>query len=98
MGGDTISDEQAALSVHAGLPAAAGEPPAAAADESPPAARELLGVQFTPRRVLAALLFVVLAIGVLYVVLPKLVGLRDTWSRIRRGDVWWFGLAAGMEL
>lgn len=58
----------------------------------------LVGVQFTPRRVLWALAFVILSIAALYIVLPKLVGLRDTWNRIRQGDLWWFGLAAGLEL
>jgi uncharacterized protein (TIRG00374 family) len=58
----------------------------------------LVGVQFTPRRVLWALAFVLLSIAFLYIVLPKLVGLRDTWNRIRRGDLWWFGLAAGLEI
>jgi uncharacterized protein (TIRG00374 family) len=58
----------------------------------------LVGIRFTPRRVLWALAFVILSIAALYIVLPKLVGLRDTWNRIRQGDLWWFGLAAGLEL
>jgi uncharacterized protein (TIRG00374 family) len=58
----------------------------------------LVGIQFTPRRVLWALAFVVLSIAALYIVLPKLVGLRETWNRIRQGDLWWFGLAAALEV
>jgi uncharacterized protein (TIRG00374 family) len=58
----------------------------------------MVGIQFTPRRVLWALAFVVLSIAFLYIVLPRLVGLRDTWNRIRHGDPWWFGLAAVLEV
>jgi uncharacterized protein (TIRG00374 family) len=61
-------------------------------------AHELLGIQYTNRQVLTALLFVSLSIAFLYVVLPKLVGLQDTWNRIRQGDLWWFGLAAAFEV
>jgi uncharacterized protein (TIRG00374 family) len=57
----------------------------------------LVGVQFTPRRVLWALAFVLLSIAFLYIVLPRLVGLQKTWNRIRHGDPWWFALAAGLE-
>jgi uncharacterized protein (TIRG00374 family) len=58
----------------------------------------LVGVQFTTRRILWALAFVILSIGLLYIVLPRLVGLRQTWSRIKHGDPWWFALAAGLEV
>jgi uncharacterized protein (TIRG00374 family) len=58
----------------------------------------VVGVQFTPRRVLWALAFVLLSIALLYIVLPRLVGLRETWSRIKHGDPWWFGLAAVLEV
>lgn len=57
----------------------------------------MVGVQLTPRRVTSGVLFVALSIAFLYVVLPKLVGLQDTWNRIRQGNVWWFGLAAALE-
>jgi uncharacterized protein (TIRG00374 family) len=57
-----------------------------------------VGIQFTPRRVLWALAFVVLSIAFLYIVLPRLVGLRETWNRVRGGDPWWFGLAASLEV
>jgi uncharacterized protein (TIRG00374 family) len=58
----------------------------------------MVGIQFTPRRVLWALAFVVLSIAFLYIVLPRLVGLRETWNRIRHGDPWWFGFAFGLEV
>ena len=67
------------------------------ADGSPTHAHEVLGVQFTPRRVLGAVAFVLLSLAFLYFVLPKLVGLKGTWNRLRRGDPWWFGIAAGFE-
>ena len=44
---------------------------------------EMLGVRWRRRSVLASIAFVLLSIAALYFVLPKLVGLRDTWNRIR---------------
>jgi uncharacterized protein (TIRG00374 family) len=44
--------------------------------------------------VLASLLLAAAAIGALYVLLPQIAGLRDTWQRIDRGDPAW--LAAGV--
>ncbi len=67
-------------------------------DRPPVRGHELLGLRLTRRGVLGTLAFVLLSIACLYFVLPKLVGLRDTWSRIRGGDLWWFGLAAVLEL
>jgi uncharacterized protein (TIRG00374 family) len=55
-------------------------------------------VGFTRGRLLA---FVVVALSValfLYFVLPKLLGLRQTWKRIDSGDPWWLGLAAVLEV
>jgi uncharacterized protein (TIRG00374 family) len=31
-------------------------------------------------------------------VLPKLLGLRDTWNRLQQGNVWWLALAAVLEV
>jgi len=76
----------------------AGAPKGSVERRAMPRGPGLVGVQFTPRRVLWALVFVLLSIAFLYIVLPKLVGLRDTWNRIQRGDLWWFGLAAGLEV
>ena len=30
--------------------------------------------------------------------LPKLLGLHETWDRIQHGNGWWFGLAAVLEV
>jgi uncharacterized membrane protein YbhN (UPF0104 family) len=52
----------------------------------------------TRGRLVASVVFVVATVAFLYLVLPKLLGLQDTWNRIQRGDLWWFGLAAVLEL
>ena len=59
---------------------------------------EMPRVVFTRRRLLVFVLFVVSAVAFLYFVLPKVVGLQDTWNRIQNGNVWWFGLAALLEV
>jgi uncharacterized membrane protein YbhN (UPF0104 family) len=48
--------------------------------------------------VLGALLFVASALAFLYFVLPKLLGLHDTWDRVQHGNGWWFALAAVLEV
>jgi len=53
---------------------------------------------FTQGRVLGTLLFVASALAFLYLVLPKLLGLHETWDRIEHGNAWWFGLAAVLEV
>jgi uncharacterized protein (TIRG00374 family) len=53
---------------------------------------------FTRGRVLGTLLFVASALAFLYLVLPKLLGLHDTWDRIQHGNGWWFALAAVLEV
>jgi uncharacterized membrane protein YbhN (UPF0104 family) len=55
-------------------------------------------VRFTRRRLLASILFVVSAAAFLYFVLPKLLGLKETWNRIQSGNVWWLALAALLEV
>jgi putative heme transporter len=55
-------------------------------------------VRFTRRRLLASIVFVVSVAAFLYFVLPKLLGLRDTWNRIQHGDVIWLALAAALEV
>lgn len=67
-------------------------------DESPAAAPG------SPLRRLSARTFVLLAFGavaaiaVLYVLVPRLAGLDDTWGRLRDGDPAWIGLAALLEV
>ncbi len=49
-------------------------------------------------RVVAALVFVASALAFLYFVLPKLLGLNETWNRIEHGNAWWLALAAILEV
>ncbi len=55
-------------------------------------------VRFTRRSLIAFALFIVSALAFLYFALPKLVGLQDTWNRLRQGNVWWLALAAVLEV
>jgi uncharacterized protein (TIRG00374 family) len=55
-------------------------------------------VRLTRGRLIATLVFVASVLAFLYFVLPKLLGLHETWNRIQHGNVWWFGLAFVFEL
>jgi uncharacterized membrane protein YbhN (UPF0104 family) len=55
-------------------------------------------VVFTRRRLLASILFVVSSVAFLYFVLPRVLGLKETWNRIQHGNGWWLGLAAVLEV
>jgi uncharacterized protein (TIRG00374 family) len=55
-------------------------------------------VRFTRGQLLVSAVFVVSVAAFLYFVLPKILGLQETWSRIQRGDLWWLGLGAALEL
>jgi uncharacterized protein (TIRG00374 family) len=59
---------------------------------------EMPRLRFTRGRLLAALVFVASALAFLYFVLPKLLGLHETWNRIQHGNAWWFGLAFVLEI
>ncbi len=59
---------------------------------------EMPRIRLTRRRVLLSIVFVVSTVAFLYFVLPKLLGLRETWNRIESGNVWWLGLAVLLEL
>jgi putative heme transporter len=63
-----------------------------------PGAEEMPRVVFTRRGLLLSLIFVISTVAFLYFVLPKLLGLQETWNRIKQGNVWWLGLAIGLEL
>jgi putative heme transporter len=63
-------------------------------DEEPPGSHEVLRVVFTRRRLVAFALFVISSLAFLYFVLPKLLGLQETWNRLQQGNVWWLALAA----
>ncbi len=55
-------------------------------------------VRLTRARLLASVLFVVSAVAFLYFVLPKLLGLRETWNRIEHGNAWWLAFGAVLEV
>ncbi|MDQ6834916.1 MAG: flippase-like domain-containing protein [Actinomycetota bacterium] len=59
---------------------------------------EMPRVRFTRRRLLVSIVFVVSVAAFLYFVLPKLLGLRETWNRIQHGNAWWLALAAALEI
>src|SRR3954454_4870128 len=51
------------------------------------------GLEFTARSVLTLCGFLVVAIVALYLLLPQLAGLEDTWQRIEQGSPAWIALA-----
>ena len=55
---------------------------------------EMPRVRFTRGRLIASVTFVVSVAAFLYFVLPKLLGLQETWNRLAHGDVWWLAVAA----
>jgi uncharacterized protein (TIRG00374 family) len=75
-------------------------PFAQAASDHPsgPSTEEMPRVVVTRRRLLLSTFFVVSVVALLYFVLPQLIGLKQTWSRIQHGDPWWLGLAALLEV
>jgi uncharacterized membrane protein YbhN (UPF0104 family) len=68
------------------------EPPISAKREEMPRPR------LTRNQLLASLLFVGSSLAFLYFVLPKLLGFRETWNKLQQGNVWWFALAALLEV
>jgi uncharacterized membrane protein YbhN (UPF0104 family) len=58
---------------------------------------EMPRIRITRRRLVASVVFVISVVAFLYFVLPKLLGLRDTWNRIQHGNGWWLALAAVLE-
>ena len=54
--------------------------------------------RLTRRRALIAGAFVLVALSVLYVVIPRIAGLDDTWRRLATGDPWWLAVAFALEL
>jgi putative heme transporter len=61
-------------------------------------AGEMPRFRLTRGRLVATLAFVTSAVAFLYFVLPKLVGLNETWSRVQHGNAWWLALAAVLEV
>ena len=62
------------------------------------ASHEMPRVRLTRGRILASVLFVVSSVAFLYFVLPKILGLQETWNRLTQGNVWWLIIAALLEL
>jgi uncharacterized membrane protein YbhN (UPF0104 family) len=73
--------------------------PAAGIKPAPRAAGRTPGDPHTPgrRKIVVTVVLIVLTLVGLYLLLPKLAGLNQTWGRLRRGDPWWLGAAAGVE-
>jgi len=84
----------------AGVPAPAAAPSAPSSSPASGRARpeEMPRVVITRRRLLASIIFVVSVVAFLYFVLPKLVGLQNTWNRIEHGNAWWFAVGAVLEV
>src|SRR5436309_10421317 len=55
-------------------------------------------MRLTRGRVTASVIFVISAVAFLYFVLPKILGLGETWNRMKQGNVWWLAFAAVLEL
>jgi uncharacterized protein (TIRG00374 family) len=73
-------------------------PPAGEVRTDAPRPEEMPRVRFTRRRLLASAVFIVSTVAFLYLVLPKLLGLQETWNRIQHGNIWWLALGALLEV
>jgi uncharacterized membrane protein YbhN (UPF0104 family) len=67
-------------------------------DELEHTGEEMPRVRFTRRRLLISGFFVLSTVAFLYFVLPRLLGLQETWNRIQHGNAWWLGLGLAFEL
>jgi uncharacterized protein (TIRG00374 family) len=67
------------------------------ADAAHDSGHEMPRLRLTRGRILASVVFIVSTVAFLYFVLPKLLGLQETWNRIQHGNLWWFGLALVLE-
>ena len=56
------------------------------------------GAPLTRRRLVLSLVLILLALGGLYFLIPKLAGLSQTWGQLSHGDPWWLAAAAPLEL
>jgi uncharacterized protein (TIRG00374 family) len=75
-----------------------GEAPAGAALGPDNGEREQMPrVRLTRARVIGSVLFVATTVAFLYFVLPKLLGLHETWNRLQQGDTWWLAMALVFE-
>ena len=55
-------------------------------------------VRVTRARLFGSIIFVVSVVAFLYFVLPKLLGLQETWNRLQQGNVWWLAVALVLEV
>jgi uncharacterized protein (TIRG00374 family) len=80
---------------HAGRPSTLQEPHDLehGIDVAPPEEDEEHGLELNRRRVLGLGAFLLLSIAALYLLLPQLAGLEDTWRRIEDGSPYWMVLA-----
>ncbi|MDQ6606046.1 MAG: flippase-like domain-containing protein [Actinomycetota bacterium] len=90
----THDDHRPLAEAAAHVPGRVAEVPEVASESR----EEMPRVVFTRRRLLASGVFVVSTVAFLYLVLPKLLGLRQTWDRIQHGNVWWLALGLVFEL
>ena len=60
-------------------------------------AEQMPRVRFTRARLYGSIVFVVSVVAFLYFVLPKLLGLQETWNRLQQGNVWWLAVALVLE-
>jgi uncharacterized protein (TIRG00374 family) len=74
------------------------EPPSTDAAGGHSSREDMPRVVFTRKRLLASGIFVISAVAFLYFVLPKLLGLQETWNRIQNGNVWWLALGGALEV
>lgn len=67
-------------------------------DGAPQSGDEPLSSLITRRRLLVTLATIVVVLIGLYLLLPTLTGLGQTWGRLRRGNPLWFAAGAALEL
>ncbi|MGD1050232.1 MAG: lysylphosphatidylglycerol synthase transmembrane domain-containing protein [Solirubrobacteraceae bacterium] len=60
--------------------------------------RSPLGRALSRRRLAFAAILILASLAGLYLLLPKLAGLNQTWGRLQHGDPAWLGVAGGAEL
>ena len=77
------------MSSRAAAPIDQANPTVAEADDD----EEGPGIEFTPRKLVAFGVFVVLMAVALYLLLPQLAGLDETWKRIEQGSPFWLIVA-----
>jgi len=63
-----------------------------------PAREEMPRVRLTRGRLLASIIFIVSAVAFLYFVLPKILGLQETWNRMKQGNAWWLAFGIVLEI